>query len=848
MISSAQFQQWLKNQASKPTVLSEIRFAYQSVTGVGYLSVPAGNVNRPAVITDSPNNSITGDIEVQIDFSQASYAPTAFTGQVLMRKGLAAPLRAIQLLNIDGGTLRWQTSNDGTNFPVSALATATLPSAGLAAGTRFILKIKHKMNNGAAGNDVSFWYSLNSGASWTQLGSTVTTAGTTSIFDSSSDLWLGDDSAGFNSLSGHKFYSVKIYSGFSDAGGTLMQSVDFTGRANGTTSVPDNVSGTWVVGADSSIVAQAYSPTEGTIYLSDRGYLSKPDDSPANQRYLSAITAPAPDFTRSIDMAQLGGRGTMATGTLTLANADGSLDFLLDAILDGRDISFYIGDVTWARADFVLLGNATVVSVSATNNTTITLALRSKSYLLDASMVGAAMTSGPNAGKPKPINMGFVNNFDLQPYLIDPVGPTYVFNNFPSDAFQNLGTSVRDNGVSLSAGNAVTGTNATITADAATDTLTKVAHTLNNNDVCWFATAFFAGLAVNTQYWVVNATADTWQFSLTRGGAAVDITGTTFAGGIAIIRNRYYIDSANSQITLSSSPAGRVTMDLFAIGTSGDASLLHIPHAAFRYILDNHTKLTAGDRVASAFATLVTSETANTVRWGRTVLDRTNVMDVLDEIALLSNSWYGWNTQGQLSVGKLDLQNLDTATAIDTITKDAIPVQSEPSCENVALVSGRLVYQATPNVVAQPDGLASSVSASDRSKWAQDFQVRVTNTDPAGTDYPNEWWSYHKTAIDSEPLQTRQHDTSGAHVFAQAACDERSELFRPWTRVFKCTVGIDKYALNPGDAVLLKYPRYGLTVGKNFRVISTKVRPSDLAIDLTLVRRTIPDYATTSHV
>jgi hypothetical protein len=65
-----------------------------------------------------------------------------------------------------------------------------------------MLKVTHQMNDGAGNNVVKFWYSTNLGALWTQLGATISTAGVMSIFDSTSDVWLGDDNAGFNSHSG----------------------------------------------------------------------------------------------------------------------------------------------------------------------------------------------------------------------------------------------------------------------------------------------------------------------------------------------------------------------------------------------------------------------------------------------------------------------------------------------------------------------------------------------------------------------------------------------------------------------------------------------------------------------
>lgn len=69
------------------------------------------------------------------------------------------------------------------------------------------------------------------------------------------------------------------------------------------------------------------------------------------------------------------------------------------------------------------------------------------------------------------------------------------------------------------------------TATASTDLMTKAAHGLQNGDEIELTliTSGAAGLAVGTAYWVVGATANTWQLAATRGGAAIDITtdGTT---------------------------------------------------------------------------------------------------------------------------------------------------------------------------------------------------------------------------------------------------------------------------------------------------------------------------------
>ncbi len=68
---------------------------------------------------------------------------------------------------------------------------------------------------------------------------------------------------------------------------------------------------------------------------------------------------------------------------------------------------------------------------------------------------------------------------------------------------------------------------ATFTVTAGTDRVNATAHGLNNDVpiVLTSSGTLPAGLALATTYWVINKTTNDFQVSLTRGGAAVDITG-----------------------------------------------------------------------------------------------------------------------------------------------------------------------------------------------------------------------------------------------------------------------------------------------------------------------------------
>lgn len=105
------------------------------------------------------------------------------------------------------------------------------------------------------------------------------------------------------------------------------------------------------------------------------------------------------------------------------------------------------------------------------------------------------------------------------------------------------------------AGMLAVGTNCPVTstvngsADPATDTITAVAHGLNNGrKVSFSSTGVTTGLAQNTIYYVVNATTDTFQVSSTVGGAPINFGGSTSA---VTFRYPNYVVSVNPGVSIT---------------------------------------------------------------------------------------------------------------------------------------------------------------------------------------------------------------------------------------------------------------------------------------------------------
>ena len=87
--------------------------------------------------------------------------------------------------------------------------------------------------------------------------------------------------------------------------------------------------------------------------------------------------------------------------------------------------------------------------------------------------------------------------------------------------YAQISAWVESNGAALS----VTGSGTAFTA-AASDTITSAGHGLSDGDVLLLTTTdtLPAGLSVNTPYYVISATTNTFELSATSGGSAVDIT------------------------------------------------------------------------------------------------------------------------------------------------------------------------------------------------------------------------------------------------------------------------------------------------------------------------------------
>lgn len=149
--------------------------------GVRYLDGSTGTTTRALDPSVSPH--ISGPIDVRVKMNLADWTPTALTAVV--GKSGGDPLRGWYCgINSSGSGNRpfftWSTGGLGADLQtMTVIGTPTV-----ADGADLWMRWVWNPNDGA-GNRTLSAYQSSDGVTWTQIGSTVTTAGTTTLFNNS---------------------------------------------------------------------------------------------------------------------------------------------------------------------------------------------------------------------------------------------------------------------------------------------------------------------------------------------------------------------------------------------------------------------------------------------------------------------------------------------------------------------------------------------------------------------------------------------------------------------------------------------------------------------------------------
>jgi hypothetical protein len=192
--------------------------------------------------------AITGDMEVRFDATLDSWVPAAGTGLELIGQ-FAPPSNQQWLVWINANRqLVFRHSSDGTAI-IDDVCPAPLPKP----SGRQAFSILFDVNDGAGNHGVYFRIADTIAGPWGDVLGYKITAGTTSIFNSTATLGVGNvPISGFNAPSG-RIHAARIYAGTGSS--DVRANPDFTAQAPGTASFADTAPTpkTWTVGATAEI-------------------------------------------------------------------------------------------------------------------------------------------------------------------------------------------------------------------------------------------------------------------------------------------------------------------------------------------------------------------------------------------------------------------------------------------------------------------------------------------------------------------------------------------------------------------------------------------------------------------
>ncbi|WP_069625324.1 hypothetical protein [Streptomyces niveus] len=211
-------------------------------TGTPYLETP-GAPGDAATTPDVAALDITGDTDVRVDVRLFDWEATT-PAELCSKWSLLTGQRSWLLFIYQRRIWLYTTSDGATPLMHSSTSKLDVPRDG-----RLAVRAAIDVNNGASGRTITFYTAPSIGGTWTQLGNPVVVAGTTSIFNSTSPVTVGDGSGGFFSPAA-EFFGFELRSGI---GGTVVANPNFTTQAVGATSFADAAGRSWSMSGGAAI-------------------------------------------------------------------------------------------------------------------------------------------------------------------------------------------------------------------------------------------------------------------------------------------------------------------------------------------------------------------------------------------------------------------------------------------------------------------------------------------------------------------------------------------------------------------------------------------------------------------
>jgi len=318
------------------------------------LYFPTGLANGDYVSTaDAASLDIIGDIELRIDVLLPDWTPASDC--LLITKWGANPNCSYRFM-VQGtsGNLAFYTDPDG-DYGDASYATR---GQSFTDGQRVQIRVTKDVDNGSVGNDTAFYYKLSgdlsSSSGWTQIGATVTNAGTTSIASGAAKLMIGGEERTADShLSGSVFRAM-VYDG---VGGTVVYDARFEDENAATTSFTESSASGHTV-----TITQSGGTDIEITDISDGGFVWAESSSGTNEWYL--IRSDADEPTDGVPVTE--GGAIFLDDVRMVSGTIGSLDDHEWAYGDNDTLGY---DTTYIRDDSGDPNSSGVkIEVSSRNN------------------------------------------------------------------------------------------------------------------------------------------------------------------------------------------------------------------------------------------------------------------------------------------------------------------------------------------------------------------------------------------------------------------------------------------------------------------------------------------------
>lgn len=164
-----------------------------------------GVVSNYASAPDAAALDITGDIDLIAKVAMTDWTPSS--GQSIFGKWTDLQKSYALQVNSSGSLVFLYTTDGNTNISRSSTV-----ATGISDGSTKWVRVTLDADNGSAQNEVKFYLS-DDGSTWTQLGNTVTNAGTVTMFSGTALLQMGAVFLGSNSPMNGTLYRVIVKNG-----------------------------------------------------------------------------------------------------------------------------------------------------------------------------------------------------------------------------------------------------------------------------------------------------------------------------------------------------------------------------------------------------------------------------------------------------------------------------------------------------------------------------------------------------------------------------------------------------------------------------------------------------------